>query len=37
MVNGIAMAAGDGAGVRGERPLTLQEGRGAEVLVWDLP
>jgi redox-sensitive bicupin YhaK (pirin superfamily) len=35
-VNGKAMAAGDAARVQGEPQLTLEGGRGAEVLVFDL-
>jgi len=35
-LNGTALAEGDGARVRGERQLVLDQGRDAEVLVFDL-
>jgi redox-sensitive bicupin YhaK (pirin superfamily) len=36
-VNGLALAAGDGLKVSDVSTLTVSEGRGAEVLVFDLP
>ena len=36
-LNGERLTAGDGAGVEGERLLELSKGRGAEVLLFDLP
>jgi redox-sensitive bicupin YhaK (pirin superfamily) len=36
-VNGIPLAAGDGARVEQESRLRLEDGRAAEVLVFDLP
>jgi len=37
VLNGTALAAGDGARVENETPLRLDQGRDAEVLVFDLP
>lgn len=36
-VNGIALSAGDGLALTGEAAVTLSQGEGAEVLVFDLP
>jgi len=37
VLNGAALAAGDGAHIEQENPLRLDHGRGAEVLLFDLP
>lgn len=36
-LNGLPLAAGDGARIENESPLRFEQGRGAEVLLFDLP
>ena len=37
LLNGLELAAGDGAAIRDEPALTLEKGEGAELVMWDLP
>jgi redox-sensitive bicupin YhaK (pirin superfamily) len=36
VLNGQPLGAGDGAAIRGERKLSIERGKGAEFVLWDL-